>query len=91
MTDNVDWPKLALEYQQKFRRNRVRESSRSYQYQKLGEPRFPDNLVLRDYQRQAVVNWLQNKGRGTLKMATGSGKTIIALAITQCLASRDRN
>ena len=81
LNDKVDWQKLALEYQQKTRSNRVRESSRSYQYQKSGEPRFPDNLVLRDYQRQAVVNWLENKGRGTLKMATGSGKTIIALAI----------
>ena len=77
----VDWQRLALEYQQKIPSNRVRESGRSYHYEKLGEPRFPDNLVLRDYQRQAVVNWLANKGRGTLKMATGSGKTIIALAI----------
>ncbi|MGK7899481.1 MAG: DEAD/DEAH box helicase, partial [Xenococcus sp. (in: cyanobacteria)] len=79
--EKVDWQRLALEYQQKTRKNRVRESGKSYKYQKLGEPRFPDNLILRDYQRQAVVNWLENKGRGTLKMATGSGKTIIALAI----------
>jgi DNA phosphorothioation system restriction enzyme len=36
---------------------------------------------LRSYQRQAIANWFANRGRGTLKMATGSGKTITALAI----------
>ena len=42
---------------------------------------MPSSLELREYQQQAVANWLANKGRGTLKMATGSGKTIVALAI----------
>jgi DNA phosphorothioation system restriction enzyme len=47
----------------------------------LGVPKFPSNLHLRPYQLQAVSNWFANNGRGTLKMATGSGKTITALAI----------
>jgi len=47
----------------------------------LGSPQLPPNLQLRSYQQQAVTNWFQNQGRGTLKMATGSGKTITALAI----------
>ncbi len=47
----------------------------------LGSPQFPTDLQLRSYQQQAVTNWFQNQGRGTLKMATGSGKTITALAI----------
>ncbi len=42
---------------------------------------MPPSIELRQYQQQAVVNWFANKGRGTLKMATGSGKTITALAI----------
>ena len=46
-----------------------------------GVPRLPANLQLRPYQQQAIDNWFKNKGRGTLKMATGSGKTITALAI----------
>lgn len=46
-----------------------------------GRPRLPDGLVLRSYQAQAIQNWFANQGRGTLKMATGSGKTITALAI----------
>lgn len=44
-------------------------------------PVLPGGLVLRPYQQQAIDNWFANKGRGTLKMATGSGKTITALAI----------
>ncbi|MBD0345256.1 MAG: DNA phosphorothioation system restriction enzyme [Coleofasciculus sp. Co-bin14] len=46
-----------------------------------GCPRIPPSIQLRQYQRQAVANWFGNQGRGTLKMATGSGKTITALAI----------
>jgi DNA phosphorothioation system restriction enzyme len=42
---------------------------------------MPPTLQLRQYQREAVANWFANRGRGTLKMATGSGKTITALAI----------
>ena len=80
-TYTIDWQKLAREYNKKLYKRLAREPSKDYQYQKLGIPRFPPNLELRDYQQQAVVNWLKNKGRGTLKMATGSGKTIIGLAI----------
>ena len=47
----------------------------------LGCPRIPPLIQLRQYQQQAVANWFSNQGRGTLKMATGSGKTITALAI----------
>ncbi len=47
----------------------------------LGFPRMPSVLKLRSYQQQAIENWFRNRGRGILKMATGSGKTITALAI----------
>ncbi|HEY9607419.1 MAG TPA: DNA phosphorothioation system restriction enzyme [Allocoleopsis sp.] len=46
-----------------------------------GIPKLPPSIQLRQYQQQAVANWFANQGRGTLKMATGSGKTITALAI----------
>lgn len=46
-----------------------------------GVPTFPPDLVLRGYQQQAIASWFANRGRGTLKMATGAGKTITALAI----------
>jgi len=58
------------------------ESKGSYHHQLLpGCPRMPPSVQLRAYQQQAVDNWFANNGRGTLKMATGSGKTITALAI----------
>ena len=60
----------------------VAEAKGSYNLQPpTGCPRIPSSIQLRHYQRQAVANWFANQGRGTLKMATGSGKTITALAI----------
>ncbi len=53
----------------------------SLNHQLSGCPKIPPYLQLREYQQQAVSNWFANKGRGTLKMATGSGKTITGLAI----------
>ena len=50
-------------------------------HSQYGFPRMPPSLQLRQYQQAAVDNWFANQGRGTLKMATGSGKTITALAI----------
>lgn len=47
----------------------------------VGCPKIPPSIQLRPYQHQAVASWFANQGRGTLKMATGSGKTITALAI----------
>jgi superfamily II DNA or RNA helicase len=43
-------------------------------------PSLPRDLVLRDFQRDAVNDWLRAGGRGTFAMATGTGKTVTALA-----------
>src|SRR5262249_25808155 len=43
---------------------------------------------LRDYQEQAIRNWFKNNGRGMLKMATGSGKTLTALYAAQWVSER---
>ena len=40
---------------------------------------IPASLVIRDYQRTAVEAWLRQRGRGILKMATGTGKTKTAM------------
>lgn len=37
-------------------------------------------IELREYQREAVQNWLSNDKRGIFEMATGTGKTIAALS-----------
>lgn len=39
----------------------------------------PLNLEPRDYQKEAIRNWLANGGRGVFKLATGTGKTKTAL------------
>ena len=47
-------------------------------------PAIPSSLNLRDYQKNAVNDWIQAEGRGLFAMATGTGKTITALtAATQ--------
>jgi len=42
--------------------------------------RTPPDIQLRDYQRDAVDAWLTSGGRGIFRMATGTGKTVTALA-----------
>jgi DNA phosphorothioation system restriction enzyme len=46
-----------------------------------GVPVLPPYLVLRDYQKIAIREWFKTaRGRGIWEMATGTGKTITALA-----------
>jgi DNA phosphorothioation system restriction enzyme len=47
----------------------------------VGRPVLPAGKPLRDYQREALAAWFRNEGRGMLQMATGTGKTITALAL----------
>lgn len=50
----------------------------------LGVPRLPGQLELRPYQREAIEAWFSAGGKGIWEMATGTGKTITALAaVTQ--------
>lgn len=43
-------------------------------------PELPANLRLRDFQQTAIERWRAASGRGLFEMATGTGKTITALA-----------
>lgn len=43
-------------------------------------PRVPDAYTLRDYQRDAISEWGKHCYRGIYDMATGTGKTVTALA-----------
>lgn len=51
-------------------------------------------IAVRDYQRKAVEAWLSQRGRGILKMATGTGKTKTAMfaacQLGQVLSSREQ-
>lgn len=50
----------------------------------------PDGLTVRDYQREAVEFWFHNRGRGILKMATGTGKTKTSMIAATQLAAAHR-
>jgi DNA phosphorothioation system restriction enzyme len=56
--------------------------------------RIPPGIVVRDYQRKAVEAWLGQRGRGILKMATGTGKTKTAMfaacQLAQVLGRREQ-
>jgi|GEM_PF-5207620 len=77
---HLDWNKLALEWTNSHYRVKELDHSR---YLVPGLPSLPPQLELRDYQITAIANWFKHRGRGTLKMATGSGKTITSLALTR--------
>ncbi len=42
-------------------------------------PQISSKIKIRDYQKDAIVNWFKNNCKGVFKMATGTGKTITAL------------
>jgi superfamily II DNA or RNA helicase len=50
---------------------------------------MPPNLLLRDYQEKAIEQWFGAECRGFFEMATGTGKTITALAASARLAERE--
>ena len=49
-------------------------------------PEIPSFIQLRDYQKEAITTWFKKaRGRGIFEMATGTGKTITALATCSTL------
>ncbi|MEX2580487.1 MAG: DEAD/DEAH box helicase family protein [Verrucomicrobiales bacterium] len=56
------------------------------------EPKFelPAGFTLREYQKEAIRAWSKNGGRGILAMATGTGKTITALALASKVAEKNQ-
>lgn len=50
---------------------------------------IPSNTILRDYQNNAIEAWFAHECRGLLEMATGSGKTVTALAASVHLYERE--
>ena len=47
-------------------------------------------ITLYDWQEECVNKWLEEK-RGTIKVVTGAGKTILGLAIIERLQAEDKN
>ncbi len=68
------------------RYQRLRESRIEYQ---PSRPRLPSSLELRAYQNTAIDAWFEHNCQGLLEMATGTGKTITALAGSSRLFDRE--
>ena len=59
--------------------------SKDFSFQKeeefqLPEPKIPESVEIREYQRKAIDQWRRQKYRGIFDMATGTGKTYTGLA-----------
>ena len=54
------------------------------------EIKTPVDVELRQHQEKALNQWVENKGRGVLQHATGSGKTITALNIAASLFNKSK-
>ncbi len=52
-------------------------------------PSVPGDLIVRNYQLEAIDAWFEEGGRGLLEMATGTGKTITSLAASVRLYERE--
>ena len=52
-------------------------------------PAIPAHVTLRGYQEEAIAAWFEHNCKGLLEMATGTGKTITALAASARLYERE--
>lgn len=57
---------------------------------KRREPAVPDTLEVRRYQTEAMAAWFKAGGRGVYVMATGTGKTVTALATAVTLVDHQK-
>lgn len=85
----IDFPEAARQRLLEIgRQDRVSRPSRAERQLRVFGP--PAGLEPRPYQREAVVEWLKSRGRGTLRMATGTGKTKTALFAASQIARVSR-
>ncbi len=65
-----DWVKVPV----------IQENFGTYLISRPQKPQLPSDVILRGYQLEAIEAWFDNQCRGIFEMATGTGKTITALA-----------
>lgn len=94
----IDFPELSEEIIKKYRRREQADFSvdiREYykdnseeEIKKSLGARLPKEYKLRDYQEEAIKNWMNNNYRGIFDMATGTGKTLTALGAIAKLSEK---
>ncbi|NWJ46940.1 MAG: DEAD/DEAH box helicase family protein [Chloroflexi bacterium] len=67
---------------------KISELTSPYEYQ-TRRPALPEQTSLREYQLEAIKAWFEHGSCGILEMATGTGKTITALAAAIRLYERE--
>ena len=94
----IDFPELSEEIIKKYRRREeadfsvdireyYRDNSKEEIKKSLGA-RLPKEYKLRDYQEEAIKNWINSNYRGIFDMATGTGKTLTALGAIAKLSEK---
>lgn len=70
--------------------DKLREARSPYRVPALpASIHIPESITLREYQEQAIDAWFTHGCHGLLEMATGTGKTITALAASARLYERE--
>lgn len=82
----LEFTEVAREVLERFRLSRspvAEETPTDYRVppRKVSPGTMPEELDLREYQKEAIRAWSKKGGRGIFAMATGSGKTITALTL----------
>ncbi len=67
------------------------KSANPIQFSRPISPQIPPSIQIRDYQNDAINAWFDANCRGLFEMATGTGKTITALAASIRLLERENN
>jgi DNA phosphorothioation system restriction enzyme len=94
----IDFPEISEEIIKKYRRREqvdfsvdMREYCKDNSKEKIKKSlgaRLPKEYKLRDYQEEAIKNWINNNYRGIFDMATGTGKTLTALGAIAKLSEK---
>lgn len=81
--------KRILKYRKPIIRSEVElieSDNRVDHFKRSEKPCYPGWFKIREYQREAIKEWKNNKFVGLLNMATGTGKTLTALSAIKELA-----
>ena len=91
----IPFPQIIVDKLMQYRKSNVDYTTdiRQYMVNAKPESRFqiPKNVVLRDYQKDAVAAWFAQNNQGVFSMCTGAGKTYTALAAMVQLAAKQED
>lgn len=82
----IEFPKVIIDKLKKYQRDSVKNNIDFEQYGKCSKKiksneliNIPEGVFLKDYQKEAIKNWVNYSYRGIFDMATGTGKSYTAL------------